>query len=1064
MSRRERHHDCTVSWRGYGVTATDSRGTTTDETLAAVGAPPGIPPLLTQLVRDLASGAVTQRALFSRLADTARDLTGSEAAAVLEMVGDAYRVVAPSGVLHGAPLVHEGQLFPIKDGPSIFREALTSRRPEVSNDALNDPRVNPEVAGPLNLRQMALAPILFEDESLGLLACVNPASGWFSPQDLQLIEHLAVHGSLVLRSQQLITHAQDAATEARSLAGDAARAARANAILARIARAFANAGSREALYANLRAVLADELAVVGFGVYEANPRLRTARLEYQWGVANEDATQIASTFWRTPLGDIVDHGQPVFVEQLSDPDEHGSIVESLRTAGGHSVALLPLVIEQRAQGVLSVRFAGPHSFDDDEKRLLADIATQFALAFRNLMHVDELERRAKRLTVLARAQQQLTQLASEESLPNGIAEVVQLVVPSAVCDVLVVRGGDLRRVVRLEHGQMVSSDLAPLADLTMARATAETGQSRLATHLEASADIVRGTTELCAAVRFGTRSGGVIRLLALPGSGFDGQDLDLITILARHAGTAVETARLFALQDLQRQRAEGAAELARATLQASSLAEGAAELLHVLDRLVPSIGKAVGVARARDPVLEFVAGTGTLDLLRGVRPDSAGSIDRLAPGNKITVYSSLRDEAPVELREQLPDEWAMAIPLAARDRTLGVLLVTASRQSPLLPRDRITLERLSSSIALALDALLLDEDERLAREREHLLASAITTINHPIFILDRVGVRYANPAAAREYGWSQAELMDMHFTQLVIGEDARRGRDVDSGVVEPGVQLSHDMHRRRDGSEFPAAVTISPLTAADGDLLGQVVSVRNISQDRLLEEQLRQTEKMVALGELVAGVAHEINNPLTGISAFAQLLLEESLEGEQLESVQLIKQESDRAKRVINDLLLFARKTEPGAGPVDVNGTIEQTVRLRAYPLRSANVQVNLELDPSMPKVLGDAPKLQQVLLNVISNAEFAMRDREERLLTLRTARDGDQIVIRAQDTGRGMTADVRRRIFEPFYSTKPAGMGTGLGLSVSYGIISAHGGKISVDSEPDVGTLVTIMLPAILE
>jgi signal transduction histidine kinase len=254
---------------------------------------------------------------------------------------------------------------------------------------------------------------------------------------------------------------------------------------------------------------------------------------------------------------------------------------------------------------------------------------------------------------------------------------------------------------------------------------------------------------------------------------------------------------------------------------------------------------------------------------------------------------------------------------------------------------------------------------------------------------------------------------------------------------------------------------MSPLTGHGGDPLGQVVSVRTVSQDQRLEEQLRHTEKMVALGELVAGVAHEINNPLTGISAFAQLLLEGDLSDDQRESVQLIKQESDRAKTVIKDLLLFARKAECGTGPVDINEIIEQTVRLRAYPLRNAGVQVELQLDPTRPQVRGNSQNLQQVLFNVIGYAEHAMLDRAERRLIMRTERDGDHIVISASDTGVGMTGDVRKRLFEPFFSTEAAGVGAGLSLSVSSGIVHALGGTIGVASEPGVGSTVTIILPA---
>jgi two-component system, NtrC family, sensor kinase len=1041
-----------------------------DASAIALGtAPVNVLTVLTRFAHELAGESLTRHQLFGRLADMARYLLDAEGAAVLETVdSDHYAVVAPSGTAG----VYDGQRFPILGGASVFREALRLRQPQFSNDSANDGRVHPEVTATLGIRQVAVAPIVLHD-TVGLLAVINPASGRIDEQSIAVLEYLAAQGAVVMRTQQLLDRTEQTAAEARLRAEDAARAARANAILAASARAFADAPNRESLLACLASVIRGEFRAVGFALYEATPTLRTARFVYQWGAASIDGEQIAARFWRTPLGDIVRQGQPVFVEHFAADQEFASLAAPLLAADVHSAALLPLLIEERAQGLLSVRFAGPHAFDDDEKSLLADLAAQFALAYRNTIYVDDVERRALRLTVLARAQQQLTQLASEDNLAIGIAEAVQLVLPSRACDVFTVvgtagaegtseNGAELRRVVRLENGQLVSIDIAPLADTSLARLTASSGVSRLACHLEAGVDVTRGVTELCAAVRFGQRSAGVIRVLSAPERPFDAQDLDLLTIIARHAGTAVETARLFALQDLQRQRAEGAAELARVTLEAVNIEDGAAELLVALDRFVPSIGKAIGVARGRDGIVEYIAGSGTLDVLRGHRPGVTRDVSTVSPDGKPVVFESLRDAAPEDLAIAVPDEWAFVVPLAARERVLGVLLVTAPRQAPLQRRDRLTLERLSSSLALALDALLLDEEERLAREREHLLATALTTINHPIFILDRLGVRYANPAAAREYGWSQQELMDMRFEELVVGEDARQGLDTQSGVVEAGVRLSNDVHRRQDGSEFPAAVTVSPLLGHDGDVLGQVVSVRNVSQDRRLEEQLRHTEKMVALGELVGGMAHEINNPLTGISAFAQILLEEELSADQRESVQLIKQESDRATGVISDLLLFARKTERGAEPVDVNTVLEQTLRLRAYPLRVAKVSVQLELDPSRPRVSGDIQKLQQVFLNVVGNAEHAMQGRAQRTLTLRTAIAGDRVVISASDTGSGMNADTRRRIFEPFFSTKPAGVGTGLGLSVAYGIINAHGGTIAVDSEPDVGTTVRIEIPAL--
>jgi signal transduction histidine kinase len=278
----------------------------------------------------------------------------------------------------------------------------------------------------------------------------------------------------------------------------------------------------------------------------------------------------------------------------------------------------------------------------------------------------------------------------------------------------------------------------------------------------------------------------------------------------------------------------------------------------------------------------------------------------------------------------------------------------------------------------------------------------------------------------------------------------------------PGaLRISQQVHRRRDGSEFPAAVAHGVLRDAAGRATGRVLGVRDLTDERRVAEQLRQHEKLAALGSLVAGVAHELNNPLTGISAFSQLLLEDALSPDQLESVRLIKREADRAVAVIRDLLLFSRKTEAQVGPVDVNALLQLTVRLRTYTLRAEEIAVELDLAPDAPPVQGDGPRLQQVLLNLIVNAEYAMSGRPERRLALRTRRADDCLVVEVADTGTGIDAETQRHVFEPFFTTKPAGVGTGLGLSVSYGIVQAHGGTITVESAPGHGATFRITLPS---
>ena len=232
------------------------------------------------------------------------------------------------------------------------------------------------------------------------------------------------------------------------------------------------------------------------------------------------------------------------------------------------------------------------------------------------------------------------------------------------------------------------------------------------------------------------------------------------------------------------------------------------------------------------------------------------------------------------------------------------------------------------------------------------------------------------------------------------------------------------------------------------------------AEERRIAEHLRQSEKLAALGELVAGVAHELNNPLAGISAFAQLLLEEPLDDDQLESARLIKREADRAVGVIRDLLIFSRKEGRSDAAVDVNALVQLTLRLRAYSLRASRVEVVTDLGSAIPEVAGDDQKLQQVILNLVVNAEHAMRESATRRLVIRTTREDESVLIEVSDTGAGMADETLRRVFEPFFTTKPPGEGTGLGLSVSYSIVEAHGGTISVESALERGTTFRVRLP----
>ena len=568
-------------------------------------------------------------------------------------------------------------------------------------------------------------------------------------------------------------------------------------------------------------------------------------------------------------------------------------------------------------------------------------------------------------------------------------------------------------------------------------------------------------SEITAPLTYHDRTVGVMQVLSYKTNAYDSHDLELIMLIARQAAVAIENARLFDAQRGEQKQTEAAAQIARLALRKVTVAEASQSILKILDGVVLSSGKAIGVISRDGHSLVCVAASGTCEPMLGIiAPVEQSAVRTAWASQEPTFVENLREMAHNPGR--VPDEPAITIPLVASDRRMGVLVVTSETAQLQTGPHVDALLRLAPAVALAIDVLLLSEEEQRIHARERTLAAALATMDQPVLILGiDAKVQYANSAAIREYGYELLEITGLSVDDFVVASaDVSRRQTIPAIPPEKALWIGEHVHRRKDGTEFPAAVTLSHIRDASDEIVGLVIGVRNLTEERKVADHLGRTEKLAAIGELVAGVAHELNNPLTGISTFAQLLLEDKLQGEQFESVSLIKREADRAIGVIRDLLLFARKTEAREVAVDINTIVKHTVRLRALASRSSGIEVHMHLDQSNPQVRGDEQKLQQVLLNLLVNAESAMRAAKVRHLTITTRHKKGMVYIVVSDTGHGMTPSISERVFEPFFTTKPPGEGTGLGLSVSYGIIQAHDGTISVESIPDVGATFTIALP----
>jgi len=249
----------------------------------------------------------------------------------------------------------------------------------------------------------------------------------------------------------------------------------------------------------------------------------------------------------------------------------------------------------------------------------------------------------------------------------------------------------------------------------------------------------------------------------------------------------------------------------------------------------------------------------------------------------------------------------------------------------------------------------------------------------------------------------------------------------------------------------------------DGTPVGRVWSFRDVTERTLAEQALRQTEKLAAMGSLLAGVAHELNNPLSVILGQAEMLRRTAGSGPLAQKADQIAEAAGRCASIVGNFLALARQRPPERRRVDLNEIVREVVDIVSYPLRMDGVDVVLDLDPELPIVVGDPHQLHQVALNLMTNAQDAMRGREgPRMLVVATSFDevAKRVSLEVSDTGPGIPDAVRSRLFEPFFTTKPPGQGTGLGLSLCQGIVENHGGRISAESEEGKGALFRVELP----
>lgn len=368
-------------------------------------------------------------------------------------------------------------------------------------------------------------------------------------------------------------------------------------------------------------------------------------------------------------------------------------------------------------------------------------------------------------------------------------------------------------------------------------------------------------------------------------------------------------------------------------------------------------------------------------------------------------------------------------------------------------------------------------ERRRAEDRVRFQAMLLDQVGEAVVATDPTGaITYWNRFAERLFGWRGDEVLGRAVVEIIPNESCPHQNPRIRELIESGESWTGELVlTRRDGSEFPGIVTYSPIRDGAGPIVGVVGICADLTDQKRLEEQLRQTQKMEAIGQLAGGLAHDFNNVLTAIAGHAELLLADLAPTHPIRGdLEEILQAANRATSLARQLLTFSRRQVVSPTILDLNAVVVEMERMLRR-LLGEDIEFTMELDGALGQVRADRGQIEQVLLNLSVNARDAMpgggrlriATRNE-MITGADARaqlvpaPGEYVALEVSDNGCGMDAEVASRIFEPFFTTKEQGRGTGLGLSMVYGIVKQSGGGIEVASEPGRGTTLRVYLPRV--
>jgi two-component system NtrC family sensor kinase len=791
------------------------------------------------------------------------------------------------------------------------------------------------------------------------------------------------------------------------------------------------------------------------------------------------------------IGWVARNGEPLMANDVGKDTRY---LEGFPTRPFTKAELVvPIKLDGKVVSVLDIQSAELNAFEQTDLMSMQTITDQLSVAMQNARLYEEIKEHSTDLEATNRRLMALQDVSASLAGTLDLQEVLQKVVSGVVkglgysvagvaiinerkgvAENMVFSGVDPSLLKRAEHiaGLKIRDASLPLDDTeNLAIRTLNTGEILVTDSLYGVLKPMMGqrvcntiqkllNLKTIVAVPLLVEDKPVGGLLALLDKAeATEQELASLLAFANQGALAIHNAKLY-------ERTEKRLEELSTLHEISIAATSTLDFTEILERIVVVLQRTLGFTNMSLMLFDEEEQRLRIRAGMGYKPEV---VERVQPrlGEGITGWVALTGEpqnvpdVAKDPRYIVGDETVrseLCVPLQVGNRIIGVLNIESTQLAAFSDDDLRFLSTLAGQMAVIIEnARLFQQVAQGEKEWE----DTFEAITDGIAIYDTdLRILRTNPALAEILATTHEELI------------GKRCYEIFSYCY--GLTDASCPHRRAMEMREPTSIEVEepglnkilhifsfPIFDEEGNFKGTVHTVRDITEQKQLRTQLLQTEKLAAIGKVVSGVAHELNNPLTSVMGYAQLLQTSDVSEEVKDDLRRIYLEAQRSAKIIESLLTFARKEKAQKRYVNINHILIDTLKLRSYQLRLDNVELIKELDEHLPWTMAAPHQLQQVFLNLINNAHQAMLEYQgEGSLTVRSDKDDQVIRVKVIDTGPGIPQEILGKIFDPFFTTKEIGQGTGLGLSIAFGIVQEHGGRISAESEMGKGTAFTVELP----